>query len=139
MAIPADDPAHTSATIWQPNAVYIPTTTEGERREAALEFLSFLNSDAGCTLFAENGTPTGPYVNSCELPADVPPLVQDVQSYFDAGNTAPALEFLSPIKGPSLPQITVEVGSGIRGAEEAAESYDRDVESQARQLGLEGW
>jgi hypothetical protein len=30
------------------------------------------------------------------------------------GQDAPALEFLSPIKGPALEQITVEVGSGIR-------------------------
>ena len=47
--------------------------------------------------------------------------------------------FLSPIKGPNLEQITVEVGSGIRPAAEAAGLYDQDVEKQAKQLGLPNW
>jgi raffinose/stachyose/melibiose transport system substrate-binding protein len=59
--------------------------------------------------------------------------------YFESGKTAPALEFLSPVKGPSLPQITTEVGSGIKSAKEGAKLYDRDVEKQAKQLGLPGW
>ena len=60
--------------------------------------------------------------------------------YFEhEGGTAPALEFLSPIKGPALEQITVEVGSGIRPAAEAAALYDEDVRKQAQQLGLAGW
>ncbi|SEE77546.1 ABC transporter substrate-binding protein [Ruania alba] len=139
MALPADDPANTSATIWQPSGVYIPQTTEGEEREAAQAFVEFVNSTEACEIFTAQGAPTGPYVNGCELPGDVDPLVADVQAYFDSGRTAPALEFLSPIKGPNLSQITVEVGSGIRGAEEAAANYDRDVENQAQQLGLEGW
>ena len=53
--------------------------------------------------------------------------------------TAPALEFLSPIKGPALEQITVEVGSGIRSAADGAALYDEDVKKQAQQLGLPGW
>ena len=51
----------------------------------------------------------------------------------------PALEFLSPVKGPALEQITVEVGSGLRSAEDGAKLYDEDVKKQAQQLGLEGW
>ena len=82
---------------------------------------------------------TGPYVSGCELPTDVPGLVADMQTYFDDGKTAPALEFLSPIKGPDLEQITVEVGSGIRSAEDGAALYDEDVKKQAQQLGLAGW
>ena len=35
--------------------------------------------------------------------------------------------------------ISVEVGSGIRDAEDGAATYDDDVEKQAKQLGLEGW
>ena len=46
---------------------------------------------------------------------------------------------MSPLKGPSLEQLTVEVGSGIREAQSAAELYDQDVAKQARQLGLENW
>jgi raffinose/stachyose/melibiose transport system substrate-binding protein len=43
------------------------------------------------------------------------------------------------VKGPALEQITVEVGSGIRSAADAAALYDKDVEKQAKQLGLPGW
>ena len=50
-----------------------------------------------------------------------------------------ALEFLSPIKGPSLEQITVEVGSGIRKPADGAALYDEDVRKQAMQLGIAGW
>ena len=73
-------------------------------------------------------------------PTDVPPVVADLLPYFQQeGTTAPALEFVSPIKGPNLEQITVEVGSGIRPAAEAAALYDEDVRKQAMQLGLPGW
>jgi raffinose/stachyose/melibiose transport system substrate-binding protein len=66
--------------------------------------------------------------------------VKDLESYFDQeGATTPALEFLSPIKGPALEHICVEVGSGIRSAQDGAALYDEDVEKQAQQLGLEGW
>ncbi len=60
--------------------------------------------------------------------------------YFEkAGAASPALEFLSPIKGPTLEQILIEVGSGIRTAESGAKLYDEDVKKQAQQLGLPGW
>jgi raffinose/stachyose/melibiose transport system substrate-binding protein len=139
-AIPADDAANTKATIWQPNAVYIPKTTEGDKLEAAKKFVAFLTSPGGCDVQNETLVPSGPYVTSaCELPSDVPPLIDDLQKYFDEEKTAPALEFLSPIKGPNLENITVEVGSGIRPATEGAARYDEDVKKQAQQLGLEGW
>ena len=84
--------------------------------------------------------PTGPYlVQGCDLPTDLPPAVQDMLPYIETGAATPALEFLSPIKGPALEQITVEVGSGIRTAEDGAALYDEDVEKQAQQLGLPGW
>jgi raffinose/stachyose/melibiose transport system substrate-binding protein len=91
-------------------------------------------------MIGANGA-TGPYlIKGCELPADVPPSVADMMPYFQTeGLTAPALEFLSPIKGPALEQITVEVGSGIRPAAEAAALYDQDVAKQGKQLGLPNW
>jgi raffinose/stachyose/melibiose transport system substrate-binding protein len=139
-AIPADDAANTRATIWQPNAVYIPKTTEGDKLEAAKKFVAFITSPGGCDVQNETLVPSGPYVTSaCELPESVPPLIGELQTYFDEEKTAPALEFLSPIKGPNLENITVEVGSGIRPAKEGAARYDEDVKKQAQQLGLEGW
>lgn len=139
--LPGDDPATSGLTIWTPNAAYVPQTTEGEEREAALDFLGFLASPAGCDAQSEAVTPTGPYVvEGCELPPDVPAAVQDIQAYLDReGGSSPALEFLSPIKGPNLENLTVEVGSGIRSAQDAAALYDQDVAQQAQQLGLEGW
>ncbi|MNL90181.1 hypothetical protein D3C87_2210460 [compost metagenome] len=60
--------------------------------------------------------------------------------YFeDEAKNSPALEFLSPVKGPALEQITVEVGSGIRSAKDGAALYDEDVKKQAKQLNLPGW
>jgi raffinose/stachyose/melibiose transport system substrate-binding protein len=78
-------------------------------------------------------------VANCPLPDDVPPSVKDLLTYFDAGTIAPALEFVSPVKGPSLEQISVEVGLGSRSAAEGAALYDEDVKKQAQQLGLAGW
>ena len=79
-------------------------------------------------------------MRECELPADVTQVAKDTQTYLDTeGASSLALEFLSPIKGPALEQITVEVGSGIRKAADGAALYDQDVQKQAQQLGLEGW
>jgi len=139
-ALPADKAADTAATIWQPNALYIPKTTTGAKLDAAKKFVAFANSKAGCEVQNKTVAPSGPYVTSaCTLPSGVPALIGDLQKYFDAKKTAPALEFLSPIKGPNLENITVQVGSGISTAKEGAALYDDDVKKQAQQLGLKGW
>jgi raffinose/stachyose/melibiose transport system substrate-binding protein len=140
MAIPGDDESTYGLTVWAPNALYIPATTEGDQREAAQQFQAFVASPEGCEAFSSAAAPVGPYaVEGCELPEDVPQVVKDIQAYIDEGNTSLALEFSSPVKGPALEQITVEVGSGIRPAEDAAALYDEDAKKQAQQLGLEGW
>jgi len=59
--------------------------------------------------------------------------------YIDAGQAGPALEFLTPVKGPNLEQICVAVGSGQEDAAKGAADYDKDVEKEAKQLGLPGW
>lgn len=140
-AMPADDSEYTAATVWQPAGLYIPTTTTGAQLDAAKKLIDFIvASPESCAISNETGVPGGPYViDTCELTGDVPTAVQDLQAYFDDGRTAPALEFLSPIKGPALPAITVQVGSGISTAKEGAALYDEDVKKQAQQLGLEGW
>lgn len=139
-AIPAQNAADTNLTVWLPNAVYIPKTTEGAKLEAAKKFIAFINSPDGCEVQASGATPAGPFATAaCSLPSDVPPFLTDMQAYFDAGKSGPALEFLSPIKGPNMPAILVEVGSGIRSAADGAKLYDEDVKKQAQQLGLEGW
>lgn len=138
--MPGDDASTNGATLWSPSGIYIPKTTEGDKLEAAKKFQAFLTSPAGCDAIASAAPVGGPFaVKTCTLPADVATGVTDLAAYVDGGNVTPALEFLSPIKGPALEQITVEVGSGIRPALDGAKLYDQDVEKQAQQLGLEGW
>jgi raffinose/stachyose/melibiose transport system substrate-binding protein len=137
-AQPGDDAAKNGLTVWMPAGLYV--SAKSANIDAAKKFLSFVASPAGCKLMQDANGATGPYlVKDCGLPADVPPSVADMLPYFQAGLTAPALEFVSPIKGPNLEQLTVEVGSGIRPAAEAAALYDKDVEKQAKQLGLPNW
>lgn len=136
-AMPGDGP--NGLTVWMPPAIYVADTTE--HPEEAKRFLAFVASVEGCEAMTEAVVPTGPYlVEGCTIPDEVPRAVADMLPYFDEGGaTSPALEFLSPIKGPQLEQITVEVGSGLRDAPDGAELYDQDVEKQAQQLGLPGW
>ncbi len=140
-AQPGPEGAANGLTVWAPAAVYVSADTE--HPEIAKDFLNFIASPDGCDVITATLGVTGPYmVRGCDLPEDavIPRPVADMLPYFEEeGRTAPALEFLSPVKGPALEQITVEVGSGIRDAASAAELYDADVAKQARQLGLDNW
>ena len=139
-AQPGTDAANNGATIWMPAATYIPKTTEGAKLDAAKQFLAFIASVEGTEAMTAGVAPSGPYmIQGSSLPDDVPGAIKDMQPYIDSGLVAPALEFLSPIKGPALEQITVAVGSGLNTPDEGASLYDQDVEKQAQQLGLPGW
>jgi raffinose/stachyose/melibiose transport system substrate-binding protein len=137
-AQPGADAAKNGATIWMPAATYIPKTTSN--LEVAKDFLGFIASTAGVDALNAATAPTGPYViKGATLPDSVLPAVKDVAAYIDAGQSGPALEFLSPVKGPTLEQLCVAVGTGQMTPEEAAAAYDEDVKKQAQQLGLPGW
>jgi raffinose/stachyose/melibiose transport system substrate-binding protein len=139
-ALPGDEASANGLTAWFPNAFYVPKSTTGDKLAAARKFLAFAASPAGCAAQGKASTPTGPYlVEGCTLPSDVPAITKDVAAYFTKDAQSPALEFLSPVKGPNLEQICVQVGSGITGAGSGAAQYDRDVRKQAQQLGLPGW
>ena len=140
-ALPGDDAAKNGATVWPGlAAVYIPKSTEGAKLELAKEFQAYVATTDACQAQTKTQPPTGPYlVKGCTLPSDVPPAVKDLQRYFDENKATPALEFLSPVKGPALEQICIEVGSGIKSADKGAALYDEDVEKQAQQLNLPGW
>ena len=136
--VPGTDAANAGATIWMPAATYIPKTTE--HLAEAKDFLAFIASTAGADTLTAAVAPTGPYmIKGATLPDDVLPGVKDIQAYIDAGKSGPALEFVSPIKGPSLEQICIAVGTGQTDAATGAADYDVDVEKQAQQLGLPGW
>jgi raffinose/stachyose/melibiose transport system substrate-binding protein len=140
-ALPADDAANTTATIWQPGGLYIPKSAEGAKLAAAKKFVAFVSSSAaGCTIQASSGVPIGPFVSpACQQTGDVPQAVTDVQKYIADKKASPALEFMSSVKGPNLDKITVQVGSGITSGETGAQQYDDDAKKQAQQLGLKGW
>lgn len=136
--IPGDDASKNGATIWPGNGQYIPKASKNI--EAAKKFIAFVASPAGSEVYSSAAPPTGPYmVIGSKVPADAPPVAQDLQAYIDAKATTPALEFLSPVKGPSLEQITVAVATGQTDAKAGAAQYDSDVTKQAKQLGLPGW
>jgi raffinose/stachyose/melibiose transport system substrate-binding protein len=135
---PGNDAATHGTTIWMPAGIYIASTSE--QQDVAKEFLAFVASLEGVEAMTAAVAPQGPYmIEGAGLPEDTLPAVLDIQAYIDAGATAPALEFLSPIKGPNLEFLTVEVGSGLSSAADAAALYDEDVIAQAQQLGLPGW
>ncbi len=138
-AQPGETAEKNGLTVWMPDGIYIARTTP--HVDAAKKFVAFIASIEGCDAQSRAGGASGPYlVNGCTLPDDVPSVVTDMLPYFgEGGQNSPALEFLSPIKGPSLEQITVEVGSGFRSAADGAALYDEDVRKQAQQLGLAGW
>ncbi|TLS48774.1 extracellular solute-binding protein [Paenibacillus antri] len=137
-AQPGDSADRNGLTVWMPGAAYV--YKNGEHIEEAKRFAAFVASVEGIAALSKVSKPSGPYVvKGAVMPDDTPQVILDMLPYFENDRTAPALEFLSPIKGPNLEQITVEVGSGLRSAADAAAMYDKDVEKQAQQLGLEGW
>ncbi|MEO7192845.1 MAG: extracellular solute-binding protein [Vicinamibacterales bacterium] len=136
-AIPGDDAATNGMTVWLSGGVYIPKTTKGDKLAAAQAFQAFLTTKDGCDAETKGQAPAGPYMSKpCTLPADVPQWTKDSQVYADAGKTSTALEFKSPIKGPALEQILIQVGNGTSSATKAAENYDKDVVKAREQLGL---
>ena len=138
--IPGADAANFGMTVWPGNGLYIPKTVEGERLDAAKKFVEFMTTQQGCDAYAKGTAPTGPFLTTnCQLPTDVSQVAKDTKSYIDSGKASPALEFKSPIKGPALEQIVIQVGTGQASAEEGAALYDADVKKQAQQLGLPGW
>ena len=133
--LPGDDAGSAVATIWEPGGQYIPKS--GKNIEAAKRFGA---SVPGTEAMSAAVPPTGPYrIVGSKLPDNAPQAAKDLQAYVDAKATIPALEFLSPVKGPSLEQITTAVATGQTPAQAAAEQYDKDVTKQAKQLGLAGW
>jgi len=138
-AVPTDS-GEPQATVWEPGGAYIPKTTIGDKLTAAKKLVAFINSPEGCAIQNSAAVPAGPFaISTCKVPSNAPALVADEQKYQDAKQTGLALEFLSPIKGPNLEKILVQVGSGITDAKAGAALYDNDVKAQAQQLGIAGW
>ena len=126
-------------TLWMPPGLFIPKTTK--QLDAAKKFVAFAVSPAGIAAMSAAVAPTGPYlIRGATYSGHLSTIATDMLPYFAAqGKTAPALEFLSPIKGPNLSAITVKVGSGLITAKQGAVAYDLDVEKESKRLGLPAW
>ena len=137
-AQPSDTSDKNGLTVWMPGSLAI--YKESPHVEEAKKWMEFFLSPEGVAILASKTKPDGPYMlTDAKLPDDSYEGVKDMLPYFDAGTTASALEFESPLKGPNLPQISVESAIAIKTPEESAKAYDKDVEKQAKQLGLAGW
>lgn len=135
---PGDDPDNVGVTIWIPNSFIF--YKESPNIDACLKWAEYYVSDEAVELYASVISPTGPYViRGPQLPDNVYPAIKDMLQYFEAGKTAPALEFITSVKAPNSPQICIQALGGLKSPEECAKEYDDDVEKQAKQLGLEGW
>ena len=140
-ALPGSDASKNGLTVWPgTSALYIPKSVEGDKLDAAKKFVEFATTQQGCDAYIKGSPPQGPFLSkACQLPSEVSQVAKDTQAYFEAGKASPALEFKSPIKGPALEQICIQVGTGQVDGKKGAELYDQDVKKQAQQLGLPGW
>lgn len=135
---PSDSPNINGYTVWMPSSYYI--NKNGKNVAAAETWVADALSPGGIKAYLSKVKPAGPFVvKGVNLPSDSYPAVKQMLPFFENGKTAPALEFLSPVKGPNLEQITQAVGSGQYTAEKGAQLYDQDVTKEAQQLGLKGW
>jgi raffinose/stachyose/melibiose transport system substrate-binding protein len=138
-AQPSSKASVNGVTVWVPSGTYIPAATKNA--EAAKKFVGWMTTAKAVDVMnSVEGFAGGPYyIKGASIPNALPGGVKDLIKYFDKNATAPALEFVSPIKGPNLEKILIEVGLGITTAKKAAAAYDADVVKQAKQLGLKGW
>jgi raffinose/stachyose/melibiose transport system substrate-binding protein len=137
-AIPGDDISKACMTTWMPDAFYI--TSSSDHIEEAKKFLSWASTTDGCAAIRRANPSGGILLNKgCPSPEDAVPALKDASAYISKYGSFPALEFVVSVKGPALPRILVEVGSGMISAAEGAAKYDVDVKKQAQQMGLEGW
>lgn len=138
-AVPGNSSTINGLTVWMPAGLFIPTTTS--HLAAAKKFVAFSTTTVGIMAMTSAVAPTGPYlIRGAQLSAHTSQITSEMPPYLNAeGRTAPALEFVSPIKGPNLSKISVQVGSGKMTARQGATSYDLDVTRESERLGLPGW
>ena len=138
-AQPGTNKKSNGVTVWMPSGTYIAKTTKN--LEAAKKFVAWSVSKEAFTVMNATIPPSGPYfVKGAPVSGTLTGVFADLASYIDKdGASWPALEFLTPVKGPNLSQVCVEIGTGQKNGLKGAESYQKDLEKQSQQLGLAGW
>lgn len=137
--MPGKDANNVGLTTWMPSGMYVNAATQNV--DAAKAFQAFIASKAASDALDAAVGFQGPYMTKDQspAPADAPLATRNLADLIANGNSYPALEFLSAIKGPNLPGICVQVATLQVTAAEGAALYDQDVVAQAQQLGLAGW
>ena len=122
-----------------PSGVYIAKSTKN--LEAAKKFVAWTVSKESFQVQNKVVPPSGPYfIKGAPVSGNLTAVFTDLYNYMQGkGTSYPALEFLTPVKGPNLSQICVEIGSGQKNALQGAQSYQKDLQKQSQQLGLAGW
>lgn len=133
--IPGDTVEQTGLTVWASGGLY--GNKNSENVDAVKAVMEFWVSDEALDVAVANSLPVGPFHNGYKLPDNVFEGVKDQVKYFDEGKTAPALEFLTAVKGANCDKICQELVTGQTTAKEAAEAYDEDCIKMAVQLGLD--
>ena len=138
-AQPGTNAKSNGATVWMPAGVYISKTTK-ELAEAK-KFVAWTVSKEAFQVQNKVVPPSGPYfITGAPVSGNLTGVFTDLYAYMQKkGASYPALEFLTPVKGPNLSQICVEIGTGQNSALEGAKSYQKDLQKQSQQLGLPGW
>jgi raffinose/stachyose/melibiose transport system substrate-binding protein len=139
MAQPGTNAKSNGVTVWMPSGVYIAKTTKN--LEAAKKFVAWTVSKESFEVQNKVVPPSGPYfIKGAPVSGNLTGVFTDLYNYMQGkGTSYPALEFLTPVKGPNLSQICVEIGSGQKNALQGAQSYQKDLQKQSQQLGLPGW
>ena len=139
MAQPGTNAKSNGVTVWMPSGVYIPKSTKN--LEAAKKFVAWTVSKESFVVQNKVVPPSGPYfIKGAPVSGNLTAVFTDLYNYMQGkGTSYPALEFLTPVKGPNLSQICVEIGSGQKNALQGAQSYQKDLQKQSQQLGLAGW
>jgi raffinose/stachyose/melibiose transport system substrate-binding protein len=139
MAQPGTNAKSNGVTVWMPSGVYIAKSTKN--LEAAKKFVAWTVSKESFQVQNKVVPPSGPYfIKGAPVSGNLTAVFTDLYNYMQGkGTSYPALEFLTPVKGPNLSQICVEIGSGQKNALQGAQSYQKDLEKQSQQLGLAGW
>jgi len=136
--LPSDDPNINGFTTWAPNGFYVSKSCKD--MESAMKWMEFMTTQEAIDINAEEEPLTGPLLyKGLALPSNTASIVFEIKKYVDANKIWPAIDFLSPVRGPNLPGICVEVSMGMKTPLKGAELYDQDAKMRAQVLGLEGW
>jgi raffinose/stachyose/melibiose transport system substrate-binding protein len=138
-AQPGTNAKSNGITVWMPAGIYIPKTTKN--LEAAKKFVAWTVSKESFVIQNKTIPPSGPYfIKGAPVSGTLTGVFTDLYNYMsEDGRSYPALEFVTPVKGPNLSQISVEVGLGQKTGKQGATAYQKDLMKQAQQLNLPGW